>query len=58
MIDEIVPEPEGGAQLDHDEAARLLSAALQAALLELEDIPPVELRAARRARFRSVGVLA
>ena len=58
VIDDVVPEPAGGAHLDHDEAARLLSAALIEALIELDNIPQVELRAARRAKFRSMGVLA
>ena len=58
VIDGIVPEPEGGAQESHDEAARLLAAALADAIEELDDIPPDELRAARRLKFRSMGVLA
>jgi acetyl-CoA carboxylase carboxyl transferase subunit alpha len=58
VIDDIVPEPAGGAHVDHDEAARLLSASLVEALLELDNIPQVELRSARRAKFRSMGVLA
>ena len=39
VIDGIVPEPEGGAQEDHDEAALLLRDALIAHLDELEDVP-------------------
>jgi acetyl-CoA carboxylase carboxyl transferase subunit alpha len=58
VIDAIVVEPEGGAQLDHDEAARLLKAALIASLEELEDTPGVELRRRRRAKFRGMGVFA
>jgi acetyl-CoA carboxylase carboxyl transferase subunit alpha len=58
VIDDVVPEPAGGAHTDHDEAARLLSAALVEALAGLDNIPQVELRAARRAKFRSMGVLA
>ena len=58
VIDEIVPEPEGGAHTDHDEAARLLGENLGEALDELEGIPGDELRRRRRARFRSLGVLA
>ena len=58
VIDEIVPEPEGGAHTDHDEAARLLGASLADVLDELEEIPGDELRRRRRARFRSLGVLA
>jgi acetyl-CoA carboxylase alpha subunit len=58
VIDGIVPEPEGGAQASPDEAARLLGAAIGDALEELEDVPRNELRARRRAKFRSMGVLA
>jgi acetyl-CoA carboxylase alpha subunit len=57
VIDGIVPEPEGGAQLDHDEAAVLLREALVAHLDELADVPRDELRRSRRAKFRSMGVL-
>jgi acetyl-CoA carboxylase carboxyl transferase subunit alpha len=58
VIDAIVLEPEGGAQLDHDGAARLLKAALVGSLEELEDTPGVELRRRRRAKFRGMGVFA
>jgi len=58
VIDGIVPEPSGGAHTDHDEAARLLAGALEAALTEVDNIPQAELRARRRAKFRSMGVLA
>jgi len=56
VIDGIVAEPDGGAQNDYDEAAALLKAALVGALDELEDVPPEELRRARRAKFRTMGV--
>jgi len=58
VIDAVVPEPEGGAQLDHDRAAELLAEALRDALAELDGIPADELRRRRRARFRSLGVFA
>ena len=58
MIDAIVPEPSGGAQADHDEAARLLEESLRDALDELADVPGDELRRRRRAKFRSLGVFA
>ena len=58
VIDEIVPEPEGGAQQDVDEAARLLKSALVDALGELEGVPGDELRRSRRAKFRRMGVFA
>ena len=58
VIDGVVAEPEGGAQTDHDEAARLLRAALLECLEELEDTPGEELRRRRRAKFRGMGVFA
>src|SRR5712671_8228561 len=58
VIDGIVPEPEGGAHRDPDEAARLLGEALRESLDELVEVPGEELRRRRRARFRSLGVFA
>ena len=58
VIDGVVAEPPGGAQADHDGAARLLKAALVEALEELEDTPGEELRRRRRAKFRGMGVFA
>jgi acetyl-CoA carboxylase carboxyl transferase subunit alpha len=58
VIDGIVPEPEGGAHKDHDQAARLLGDSLRDALEELEGTPGDELSRRRRARFRSIGVFA
>ncbi|MEN3310720.1 MAG: acetyl-CoA carboxylase carboxyl transferase subunit alpha [Actinomycetota bacterium] len=58
VIDGIVPEPDGGAQMNHDEAARLLGESLQEALEDLESVAPDDLKRRRRARFRSLGVYA
>jgi acetyl-CoA carboxylase carboxyl transferase subunit alpha len=58
VIDGIVPEPDGGAHANPDEAARLLGAALADALDELADVPQETLRARRRAKFRAMGTLA
>lgn len=58
VIDAIVPEPKGGAQTDHDAAARLLGEALRGSLQELDGTSGDELRRRRRARFRSLGVFA
>jgi acetyl-CoA carboxylase carboxyl transferase subunit alpha len=58
VIDAIVPEPEGGAQNDPDEAARLLGQNIREALDDLESLAPAELKRRRRARFRSLGVFA
>ncbi len=58
VIDGIVPEPPGGAHVDHAEAARLLGESLRDTFDELVDVPGDELRRRRRAKFRSLGVFA
>jgi acetyl-CoA carboxylase carboxyl transferase subunit alpha len=58
VIDGIVPEPEGGAHTNPDEAARLLGESLREALEDLESLSPDELKRRRRAKFRSLGVFA
>jgi acetyl-CoA carboxylase carboxyl transferase subunit alpha len=58
VIDGIVPEPEGGAHTDPDEAARLLGESLRESLDELEPMSADELKRRRRAKFRSLGVYA
>ena len=58
VIDDVVAEPKGGAQLDHDAAARMLGDALRDALGALDGIPGDELRRRRRARFRRLGAYA
>ena len=58
VIDAVVPEPEGGAQKDHDGAALLLKASLMEALADVEETPGEDLRARRRAKFRGMGVFA
>ena len=56
VVDTVVPEPSGGAHKDHDRAARLLGDAIAQALESIE-AEPIELRrAARRAKFRRMGV--
>jgi acetyl-CoA carboxylase carboxyl transferase subunit alpha len=56
VIDAIVPEPEGGAQTDYDEAARQLAEHIDSLLQELAAVPDDELRRSRRQRFRAMGV--
>jgi acetyl-CoA carboxylase carboxyl transferase subunit alpha len=58
VIDAIVPEPEGGAQTNWKEAARLLAESLEEALDELAVLSADELRRSRRAKFRAMGVFA
>jgi acetyl-CoA carboxylase carboxyl transferase subunit alpha len=56
VVDAIVPEPEGGAHTDPDEAARLLGESLRAALEEVEPLDSDERRRLRRHRFRAMGM--
>jgi acetyl-CoA carboxylase carboxyl transferase subunit alpha len=58
VIDGIVAEPEGGAQNDPDAAAAYLKAALVEQLEQLAGSQSEELRRARRAKFRAMGVFA
>jgi len=54
-IDDIVPEPEGGAHRDHEAAANLLDAALQKHYAALKQIPPAELVVSRYNKFRNIA---
>ena len=58
VIDAIVPEPEGGAHADYDEAARLLAESLAEHLEAVEGTPAEDLPRRRRAKFRGMGVFA
>lgn len=55
IIDSIVPEPEGGAHVDPDAAARELREALIREIHELGGTAPKRLVRRRYQRFRSVG---
>jgi len=54
-IDDIVPEPEGGAHKDHEAAANLLDVSLQKHLADLKKIPPAELVVSRYNKFRNIA---
>jgi len=56
VVDGIVPEPPGGAQTDHDEAARLLAASLGEALTAVKELNSGDRRRFRRQKFRQMGV--
>src|SRR5690348_5348943 len=58
IVDEIVPEPEGGAHADHEAAAQLLEPVLVRALDELTVRSVPELLERRYAKFRRMGQLA
>ena len=55
VVDAVVPEPEGGAHADYDEAARLLGDALAESLELFEGVSGEDLRRQRRVRFRTIG---
>ena len=55
IIDGIVPEPEGGAHLNHEAAAELVDTALQQHLSDLNQQPLPDLLASRYAKFRNMG---
>lgn len=55
IIDEIVPEPTGGAHTAPDEAAHLMGAALARHLESLVKLKPAELRRARERKFAAMG---
>ena len=55
LIDEIVPEPPGGAHSDHDAAAAILGARLRLAIRALEEVAPADRRQARYRKFRNMG---
>src|SRR5437764_216482 len=54
-IDDIVPEPEGGAHRDHEAAANLLDVSLQKHLAELKKLSPAELVASRYNKLRTIA---
>jgi acetyl-CoA carboxylase carboxyl transferase subunit alpha len=58
VIDEVVPEPEGGAHTDWDEAAALLAEPLARNLDELCHCPTSELLKGRYDKYRKIGAWA
>ena len=55
IVDEIVPEPDGGAHTDHEAAARLLDEVLDRQLTALSNESPRDLLSARYEKFRKMG---
>ncbi|GGJ58885.1 acetyl-CoA carboxylase carboxyltransferase subunit alpha [Deinococcus roseus] len=56
IVEEVIPEPRGGAHLDPQHAAQNLQNALQRHLDELSQLSPEELVEQRASRFRNLGV--
>lgn len=57
VIDEIVPEPDGGAHANPAAAAALLGPFLERALKELQKLKPAQLVEERYKKFRKIGVV-
>jgi acetyl-CoA carboxylase carboxyl transferase subunit alpha len=57
LIDEIVPEPPGGAHADWDSAAKLLGDAIERQLADLARGTPGQWVAERQEKFRRMGVV-
>lgn len=58
IIDEIVPEPSGGAHTDYSAAAELLDKCLRSCLELMLGKPPAEIRDQRYSKFRQLGSIA
>ena len=58
VVDEIIPEPEGGAHRGYDSAAAKLGAALRRNLQHISEIPIDELLKERYQKFRRLGTFA
>src|SRR5437763_6215604 len=58
VVDEIVPEPEGGAHRDYDFVTANLGKALRHALQQISQVPVAELLERRYQKFRQLGVFA
>jgi acetyl-CoA carboxylase carboxyl transferase subunit alpha len=57
LIDEIIPEPDGGAQNDPVGMAKLLSGVLERQLRELSKVSAEDLLACRYKKFRAMGTV-
>ena len=58
LIDEIVPEPEGGAHNDHAAIAQCLGSVIERQLAELSSTPIEKLLNCRYQKFRAMGAFA
>lgn len=55
VVDDVIPEPEGGAHLDWDHAAKLLGDSLRRSLAAVEGLPSAERLERRYQKFRKMG---
>src|SRR5881409_1317727 len=58
VVDEIVPEPAGGAHRDYDSVAANLGKALRHALHQISQVPVADLLERRYQKFRRLGIFA
>jgi acetyl-CoA carboxylase carboxyl transferase subunit alpha len=56
VVDDLIPEPAGGAHRDWDAAAAHLKTSVKRHLAELAEVPALELPERRLAHFRGMGV--
>jgi acetyl-CoA carboxylase carboxyl transferase subunit alpha len=57
VVDEIVPEPPGGAHVDHEATFKSVDVVLTRQLEELAEMRPEQLMAGRYRKFRNMGRL-
>jgi acetyl-CoA carboxylase carboxyl transferase subunit alpha len=57
VVDEIIPEPLGGAHRDPPEMARLLQSAILRQLVDLKPVPVDRLLESRYEKYRRIGQL-
>jgi acetyl-CoA carboxylase carboxyl transferase subunit alpha len=57
LIDEIIPEPKGGAHRDLVEASQSVRSAIDRHLGELLKMKPADLKSDRYAKFRKMGAI-
>jgi acetyl-CoA carboxylase carboxyl transferase subunit alpha len=58
VIDEIIPEPVGGAHRDHNATMQSLSKALEQSLTDLLTLSPEKIKSTRREKFLAMGKVA
>jgi acetyl-CoA carboxylase carboxyl transferase subunit alpha len=57
VVDEIVPEPSGGAHVDHETLFKTIDGVIEGQLRELTALDPGELMEGRYRKFRDMGRL-
>lgn len=56
IVDDVIPEPEGGAHRNHNETAASLKKKLTESLEEINSLPKPSLLARRYQKFRKIGI--